>query len=235
MMLSFFKRGAFVLAATTLCVLAFGASPAVPDAGLQNVNLSCSDGTNLGLTLSTADVTSLTNAVTAMSLFPAGLTCGVSTQADPPSGGNPKSDYAVGGGDQFDFPSPTAACRHNFGFSAHTPDDKPTSAKGTFNETVPGGCAGFGDTGQLRVDIDCLYVNGNHADMHGKVKKATGQFANDGFFQDGDAFISTTDDDLAGNDTLGAAPAANTGSTGACGGQVTESIVMNGNISVHDA
>src|SRR5436190_18875035 len=106
MMLSFFIRGVLTLAATIVCVFAFGASPAVPDTGLQNVALSCSDGTNLGLTLSPTEVTSLTNTVTAMSLYPAGLTCGVSTQADPPAGGNSKSDYAVGGGDQFNFPHP---------------------------------------------------------------------------------------------------------------------------------
>jgi hypothetical protein len=228
MMLSFFMRGVFVLAATILCAFAFGASPAVPDTGLQNVALSCSDGTNLGLTLSPTEVTSLTNTVTAMSLYPAGLTCGVSTQADPPAGGNSKSDYAVGGGDQFNFPHP---CAVNFGFSSNTPDEMPSQAKGTFNETVPGGCATLGFTGQLRVSIDCLDVDGSHADMRGTVKKATGSFQNDGFMEGDNAYISTTD---GGNfDMLGVATTPSPLSV--CGGTMNEAIVSHGNVVVHDA
>lgn len=252
-MLSFFipgvfVRGVFAFAVTTVCVFAFGATPAVPDTGLlnvnlQNVNLSCSDGTNLGLTLNATDVTGLTDAVTAMSLFPAGLSCGVSTQADPPSGGNPKYDYAVGGGEQFAFPTPTGACRHNFGFSAHTLSDSPTiGVKGTYNETVPGGCAGLGNTGQLRVDIDCLDVDGNHADMHGTVRTATGQFATAGsdFATSREAFISTTDN--GSFDMLRVEPPNSTtaivlpqSSTNPCGKVMDEEVIVHGNISVNDA
>jgi hypothetical protein len=233
MMLSFFMRGVFVLAATTLCAFAFGASPAVSDTGLQNVALSCSDGTNLGLTLSPTEVMSLTDAVAAMSLYPAGLTCGVNTQADPPSGGNSKYDYAVGGGNQFTpIPSLVRPCGVNFGFSSHTLDETPLAAKGTFNETVPGGCAGFGMTGELRVSIDCLDVDGSHADMHGIVEKATGSFANDGFMANRDAYIST--DDGGSFDRLGVATAS-TGLSLDCGGTMNEAIVSQGNINVHDA
>ena len=228
-MLSFFKRGVFVLAAT-LCIFALGASPAAPDVGLQNVGLSCSDGTNLGLALTTAEVSSLTNAVTAMGLYPAGLTCGVSTQAaDPSTAGSKKFDSAVGGGDQFVFLRP---CSVNFGFSAHTPAGIPLGAKGSFNETVPGGCAGLGFTGQLRVSIDCLDVMINHADMHGIVTKATGAFAEDGFIEGGNAFISTTDNgklDTLGVDTVRSGPSL------ACGGTIKEPQILNGDINVHDA
>jgi hypothetical protein len=237
MMLSIFKRGVFVLVATTLSILALGASPAVPDVGLQNVGLSCSDGTDLGLTLSTAEVSSLINAVTAMSLYPAGLTCGASTQAAAPTAGSKKFDSAVGGGDQFAFPKPTAACRHNFGFSAHTLSNSPTDGKGTYNETVPGGCAGLGDTGQLRIDIDCLDVNGTHADMHGTVRTATGQFATAGsdFAASGEAFISTTDN--GSFDTLRVEPSSDVIVTSAnpCGKVLSEEFIMHGNISVNDA
>jgi hypothetical protein len=229
-MLSFFKRGVLVLGATSLCILALGASPALPDVGLQNVTLSCSDGTNVDLTLSAAEVLSLTNAVTAMSLYPAGVTCGVSTQAaDPPTAGSKKFDSAVGGGDQFAFMRP---CSINFGFSANTRDGDPEGAKGTFNETVPGGCAGLGFTGQLRVSIVCLDVKINHADMHGIVTKATGAFAEDGFIEGGDAFISTTDNgklDTLGVDTVPSGPSL------ACGGTIKEPQILNGDINVHDA
>jgi hypothetical protein len=231
MMLSFFKRGVFVLAATILCIFALGAAPAVSDVGLQNVTLSCSDGTNLDLALSPAEVLSLANAVTAMSLYPAGLTCGVSTQAaDPPTAGSKKFDSAVGGGDQFAFLRP---CSINFGFSSHTPAGVPSPAKGSFNETIPGGCATLGFSGQLRVNVDCLDVNGNHADMHGKVTKATDSFANDGFFEGGDAYISTTEDLLSNMDSLGVATTSTRPS--ACGGTANEPFILNGSINVHDA
>jgi hypothetical protein len=230
MMLWFFKRGVFVLAATILCIFALGAAPAVSDVGLQNVTLSCSDGTNLDLTLSAAEVLSLTNAVTAMSLYPAGLTCGVSMQADPPTAGSKKFDSAVGGGDQFPFMRP---CTINFGFSSHTPAGDPTGAKGTFNETVPGGCATLGFGGQLRVSIDCLEVNGNHADMQGRVDKATGFFANDGFSEGSVAYISTTEDVISNMDSLGVSTIRSRGIS--CGGTLDEPFLLNGSINVHDA
>jgi len=228
-MFSCFKRGVFVLVATILCIFALGAAPAASDVGLQNVTLSCSDGTNVDLTLSAEELASLTNAVTAMSLYPAGTTCAVSTQADPPTAGSKKFDSAVGGGDQFVFLRP---CSINFGFSATTPDGVPLAAKGSFNETVPGGCAGLGFTGQLRVSIDCLDVKINHADMHGIVTKATGAFAEDGFFEGGDAFISTTDNgklDMLGVDTVRSGPSL------ACGGTTKQPQILNGDINVHDA
>jgi hypothetical protein len=227
-MFSCFKRGVFVLAATILFIFAFGAAPAVSDVGLQNVTLSCSDGTNVGLGLSAAELASLTNAVTAMSLYPAGTTCGVTTQADPPTAGSKKFDSAVGGGDQFVFLRP---CSINFGFSANTPAGIPLGAKGSFNETVPGGCAGLGFTGQLRVSIVCLDVKINHADMHGIVTKATGAFAEDGFIEGGHAYISTTDNGKF--DTLGVKPTSDI-SLSVCGGTM-EAQILNGDINVHDA
>jgi hypothetical protein len=229
-MFSCFKRGVFVLAATILCILALGAAPAASDVGLQNVTLSCSDGTNVDLTLSAEELASLTNAVTAMSLYPAGTTCAVSTQADPPTAGSKKFDSAVGGGDQFAFMRP---CSINFGFSANTPDEMPLGAKGSFNETIPGGCASLGFEGQLRVSIDCLDVDGNHADMRGTVTKATGSFAEDGFTEDGPAYISTTEDAISNMDSLGVATTADRPS--ACGGTLNEPLIQNGSINVHDA
>jgi hypothetical protein len=202
------------------------------DTGLQNVTLSCSDGTNLGLTLSTTAVTNLTNATTAMTLFPAGLSCGVGTQTNIPAGGNSPRDYAVGGGDQF-FTQPMleAPCTINFGFSA---SGSPTSANGTFTETVPGGCATLGNTGQLRVAINCLDVNMNRADMSGTVTKATGQFAEDGFMAGFPAFISAGDFGGPAMDLLGVSTMDT--ATSVCGGTTTnQAATSNGNITVHDA
>jgi hypothetical protein len=233
-MIFFFKRVA-ILAATTACVLTVGVSATAADVGLQNVQLSCSDETNLGLTLSAAEVTSLTNAVTAMSLYPAGLTCGVSTQLDPPPGGNPRTDYAVGGGDQF-FTQPRleAPCTLNYSFSVHTPSNDPGNARGSFNETIPGGCAGFGFTAELRVTITCLHVTLNHADMRGTVTRSTGAFTNDGFVRGSTAYITADDNGGAPLDQLGVHTTPS-GTSPYCQGTSNQAATTHGNINVHDA
>ena len=230
-------RTSLLLVLFTFTALVIGIPTAAPDTGLQNVTLSCSDGTDLGLTLSTTAVTDLTDATTAMTLFPADLSCGVSTQADPPAGGNPNSDYAVGGGQEFAFPT-TGPCRMNFGFNGYVRTGT-SAGRGTFNETVPGGCAGFGDTGQLRVDITCVYVSGNHADMNGVVKTATGPFATEGsdFAATGHAFISTTDNAPFPGDELRIKPTPDTppGVGSPCGKVLSETPLVNGSINIYDA
>ena len=230
------RRTNLLLVPFTLAALVVGIPTAAPDTGLQNVALSCSDGTNTGLTLSTTAVTNLTNATTAMTLFPAGLSCAVATQGNPPPGGNPGSDYAVGGGDQF-FTQPQleAPCKFNFGFSAHTPSNSPTLAKGTLTYTVPGGCPGLGFTGELRVAINCLAVTLNVADMKGTITKATGQFENDGFLVGNQAYISVGDFGGPATDLFGVSPVAPTKPTSICLGAADPPATSNGNIRVHDA
>jgi hypothetical protein len=228
------RRTSLLLVPFAIAALVVGIPTAAPDTGLQNVTLSCSDGTDLGLTLSTTSVTTLTNATTAMTLFPAGLSCAVSTQSDPPAGSNSQQDYAVGGGDQF-FTQPMleAPCKINFGFSAHTPSNSPALAKGTFIETVPGGCAGLGNTGELRVAIKCLDINMNRADMSGTVTKATGQFAEDGFMAGSPAYISAGDFGGPATDLLGVSTLDTAASV--CGGTMNQAATSNGNINVNDA
>ena len=228
------RRTSLLLVPFTLLALGLGIPAASPD-DLENVTLSCSDGTNLGLTLSVPAVTGLTNATTAMTLFPAGLTCDVSTQAVPTPGGNSRKDTAVGGGDQF-FTQPKleAPCKVNFSFSAHTPSNSPTLASGSFNESVPGGCAGLGNTGELRVAVNCLDVSGisgKHADMSGRVTKATGQFAEDGFVAGNPAFISADDNGGAPIDQVGVAPVPTRPSV--CGGTMNEAQTTHGRVNVN--
>jgi hypothetical protein len=229
------RRTNLLLVPFTLAALVVGIPTAAPDTGLQNVALSCSDGTNIGLALSTTAVTNLTNVTTAMTLYPAGQSCTVNTQGNPPPDGNPPYDYAVGGGDQF-FTQPQleAPCKINFGFSAHTPSNSPTVAKGTFTETVPGGCVGLGFTGELRVAIKCLDVTMSLADMSGTVTKATGQFANDGFVASGPAYISAGDFGGPARDLLGVSTMP-TGDSAFCHGTVNQAATSNGNINVNDA
>jgi hypothetical protein len=227
-------RRTSLLVPFAIAALLVGIPTAASDTGLQNVTLSCSDGTNLGLTLSTTAVTNLTNATTAMTLFPAGLSCWVSTQANPTAGGNSPHDYAVGGGDQF-FTQPRleAPCKINFGFSAHSPSNSPMLAKGTFTETVPGGCAGLGNTGELRVAIKCLDVDMDRADMSGTVTKATGQFAEDGFVAGSPAYISAGDFGGPAMDLLGVSTLNTAASV--CGGTMNQSAKTNRNINDNDA
>jgi hypothetical protein len=225
-------RTGLLVVPLTLIALVFGIPTAAPDTGLQSVALSCSDGTDVGLTLGLDAVTELTDATAQMTLFPAGLTCGVTTQADPPPGGNPGMDYNVGGGDLFKVVG-FAPCFINFGLSANTPSDSPLRARGTFNLDVPGGCAPGTGGNKLQVRIDCLDVELNHADMRGTVTKATGSFYNDGFREGQPAWISDTDYSRAPFDTLGWSTSSIP--TSQCGSATFEAETTHGNITVHDA
>src|SRR5206468_10677677 len=73
------RRTMLLVVSVTLATLVVGLPTAAP-ADLQDVALTCSDGTNLNLALDAASVMQLTDAVNAMALNPAGdppLTCGV--------------------------------------------------------------------------------------------------------------------------------------------------------------
>jgi len=147
----------------------------------------------------------------------------------PSGSGNPQHDYAVGGAQQV-VPT-TPPCRINFGLSAHTLDDMPLEAKGTFNATTSvGGCASL--AGQLRVEINCLDVtSATHADMRGTAKRAgTGWFSP--FAQGDTVYVSVDDNDGAGFDKIGYSDRPAT--QGTCGGSFDYPI-LHGNISVHDA
>src|SRR6266550_8990602 len=80
MMKRFLKCAFLGLVPAALTALVLGVPTAAPDLGLQNVNLSCNDGTNLALALDVTAVTQLADAVSAINLFPAGdpaLACGL--------------------------------------------------------------------------------------------------------------------------------------------------------------
>ena len=218
---------ATMLAAALVLVLMPGAATGTSS---STTNLSCNDGTNLSLALDPLALTQLSNAVTAMTLYPAGLSCGLSPAADPPASGsgNPQHDYAVGGGQWA-----AAPCPINFSLEAHSATDD-TAATGHLNKTMPVGCPGGG---QLKISIDCLAVSEtytNHADMHGTVTRVTGTyFTNQGFYEGGPAYISVDDNDGAPLDRLGVQPSSS-GAQNACG-SAFEFPIAHGNISVHDA
>src|SRR5256886_10619835 len=127
--------------------------------GLQNVTLSCKDGTLLDLELDAIALTELADAVVAINLYPAGdppLACSLSqssassgstvlrrllallTPGEAAAGGNPQHDYAVGGGQV-----QKGLCTINFALSAHVGDTDATSpptSGGTLNLTQQQSC-----------------------------------------------------------------------------------------------
>jgi hypothetical protein len=172
------------LAVMALCLVA---APTVSaDTMLQNVNLSCNDGTNLNLALETASLVELANAVSAINLYPAGdppLACSLSRSASARSStsansssanGNGPKDFAVGGGQYM-----TACGLTNFSFSAHAPNGvtAPGTASGTLNASngATSLCGQFNATSK----VDCLQVSGNTADFTALIKHATGFVSGD--------------------------------------------------------
>lgn len=218
-------KAKLVVAVVVFAALVFPVPSGSSTVGLQQVRLACSDGNDTALALDPGGVAQLSDAAAQMVLFPAGLSCSVSqsTTTSPSSSGGGNKDFAVGGGKIAGFVSP---CATNFALSAHTLDGLPTSAKGTFNASIPGGCL-FGG-GELRTHVVCLAVSANHADIAGVVDKATGDFA--GFASQGFAIISATDGDGAGFDMLGFQPSA----ARSCA-PTAETAIDNGKINVHDA
>ena len=111
------------VASASVTIFAFGTSAASSDVGLQSVNLACNDGTNLNLALDPTALTPLTNAVSAVNLYPAGdppLGCTTSQGSDPSGASGPK-DFAVGGGRAVEFGEAA-----NISISAHATSDAPT-------------------------------------------------------------------------------------------------------------
>ena len=238
------RRTTLLVLFVTLAALVVGVPTAAP-ADLQNVTLTCSDGTDLNLALDAASVMQLTDAVNAMTLNPAGdppLTCGVAsapllTSSASASGGNPTYDYAVGGGK-----APNLGCFGgfppvSFGLSAHVVQGAPAStASGTFNVGSPApnvGCKGF-----FNSKVDCLVVTVNTAHLTAHVTQATGQFAG---LQDTEIDVAVLDN---GTPSAIAPDMIDDGNTGGqclqgkdAQGEPTapDQPVTNGNINVHDA
>jgi hypothetical protein len=162
----FLRRTILGLVPVALAVLVLGVPTAAPDLGLQDVNLSCNDGTDLALALDVPTVLQLSDAVGAINLYPAGdpaLTCSL-TQAGALtrtfassstsrrssirrssirrswSSGNPNYDYAVGGG-QASLPCSSGIGKQSFSLNARVENDTPPTppqptAQGTWNTTI---------------------------------------------------------------------------------------------------
>lgn len=136
------KRAILTLAATAALTLA----TALPVASaLKEVTVSCDDGTSFTSVVDAETLAGLTDAVQAMTLFPAGLSC---TLADVPvvhaiggvASAWPGGGFIVGGGR---FPvgcpsTPFLTFWVNFAVSAHTVTDAAGAVRGgTLNLTIP--------------------------------------------------------------------------------------------------
>jgi hypothetical protein len=206
--------------------------------GEVEVALNCSDGDEFSVTVDLQTLTELKDAVGAMTLYPAGLSCSLTEV--PLVGlfgpgvalaGNPHTDYAVGGG-QGTFPCfPGPGMGHqSFALNAHVENDGLTQGVGgTFNTTVPEqpGCA---EQGTLVSKVDCVEVTGNHAELTAMVTKATGSWTP--FLQPGDELTISATDLSPLPDTLQATPY-----TAQCTlfGSAFEVPISRGNINIHDA
>jgi hypothetical protein len=169
----------------TVCLaLVLTATSAVPlpvfALGETQVTLSCSDGTEVDLTVDGQTLADLKDAVEAMTLYPAGLSCSLTEipllgafGAGVARAANGPKDFAVGGGQII-----LGTCVQNFAINAHAPDDETSAdtANGTINLTQPDrpGCV----QGQFVAKTDCLdiAVDGNTAEFTAEVTKSTGFF-----------------------------------------------------------
>jgi len=196
------RRLTLILTALLAVAVASVAGSGLTVGGPLTVNLSCSDGTNLDLALDTAAVTQLSDAVTAINLYPAGdppLTCSLSqstvtssstlmgipllrTPSASASGSpNGPHDFAVGGGQFF---NQFIGCQENFAISAHTPDDAALTpgsdqpgAGGTGNFGFPSSCSNPTWAGSDIVSkVDCVQVSGTTANFTAEITKSTGNF-----------------------------------------------------------
>src|SRR2546425_2846857 len=173
----FRRRTLLMLVPATLMAFVLWVPVSTSDLGLQNVTLSCTDGTLLDLEVDATALTALADAVAAINLYPAGdppLVCSLgqssASSASPvlrrllalltPNeaaavGGNPQHDYAVGGGQVVICPG----CHESFSLSAHVAAGTLTTGiGGTVNASIEPapGCGGF--SGHVDAKVDCLQV-----------------------------------------------------------------------------
>jgi hypothetical protein len=159
--------------------------------GLTAVNVDCGDGYPMSATVNLADLTKIQNAVQAMVLYPAGLSCTLSTNAvlDPTASATTGQGSATGGGR---YVSPVDGCVVNFGLSAH---NESSGTHGTSNLTQPGTCSA--GTGHVTSKVQCLFVDmvKHTARLAGPVTQVDGYYTGSPLFiNQGDIFVTDVTD-----------------------------------------
>lgn len=225
----FLKRSILALVPMTLSALALWVPSGAADP--QDTALSCNDGTQLNVTLDPVALLALTDAVTAVNLYPAGdpaLACSL-TQS---SGGDPNGpkDFAVGGGQLM-----TNTCGLvNFSFSAHVANDAPVApgqpgVGGTYNNST--GAMSLCGEGHFTSTVDCVQVTGNLVQFTSEITHARG---NPFFGNPGDEIALSARDDSPDQMTI----EGGFFTSGPCdftSSQFFLTPIARGNINVHDA
>ncbi len=166
---------------STLAVLIMSAMP-LPAAALGDVQvkLGCSDGSTTDLTVDSATLAELQDAVEAMTLYPADLSCTLGTTPLLGSFGASvaeaagATDFVVGGGQR-------AFCDFNIAVNGHRQAGVPLAAWGAVNETIPEN-ASCGFEGILRTEVVCVViVDDDNAIVGTRITKSTGTFSTLGF------------------------------------------------------
>ena len=238
----FLKRTIYCLVPALAAAVVLGVPTASPDLGLQNVNLSCNDGTNLNLALDTGSLTALTDAVGAINLYPAGdpaLACGLSQTS---ASGNPSTDYAVGGGRATLFGCEVGPnlilSETNFALNARVDAaSNGTAGTGTFNVTIPQSQSAAcqppeNQEGHFNGTIDCVHVlSPTMAQATFKVTHAAGRLSG---FQGAHLAVNVFDSGLPGG-TGDRIRIRGSGAPCNFGPYTATRPVDNGNISIHQA
>jgi hypothetical protein len=136
------RRTTLLVVSVTLAALVVGIPTAAP-ADLQDVTLTCSDGTNLNLALDAASVLQLTDAVNAIALNPAGdppLTCGVVTASLLQSTADGSRQLAAWGPHR-SIPGIRKGLTRTFGKTLHNATRTLSSGNPTYDYVVGGGQA----------------------------------------------------------------------------------------------
>jgi hypothetical protein len=187
------RRLVLAIVSAAMLATASGAPVAVMALGDVAVTLSCSDGSRTDLRVDTTTLLELKDAVEAMTLYPAGLSCSLTEiptlgafGAGVVLAASGQSDFAVGGGQWLPCPTVAPTGVINFSISAHVHANG--NVNGQIGETIPkaipGPCASISaglPPGHYKADVQCVFVSGNMAGGTALVTQASGFFADIGF------------------------------------------------------
>ena len=179
-------RRVFLTLFSTFLLSIMSAIP-LPAAALGEVQakLACSDGTTTDMSVDTEALAGLRDAVEAMTLYPAGLSCTLSTSpllgsfganVAQAAGG---TDFVVGGGQRAAF------CDTNIAINGHRQSGVASDAWGVVNQTIPGDAA-CGLEGIMRTEVVCVQIFpdlllGDVAVVGAYIKTSTGVFDSVGY------------------------------------------------------
>jgi hypothetical protein len=161
--------------------------------GLTSIHLDCGDGYPVDAIVDLQTLTDIQDVVNDMTLYPAGMTCLLSTAVVTDPLATPSTDPIFLGSGRYvapaqaDTQNPTGAgfCFYNFAVSAHMKNGQPAEGTSNVTETTqaPDGAVCPSSGGHITADIQCLNATPASmnspatADASGPIKNATDDFA----------------------------------------------------------